>query len=1000
MAESYFSRTIYTKNDTETGDDTFVFDFEYISEDDVKVSINGLEEFGFSFVDAATIKLDNALTEPADITVYRNTFLQHRAVDFVNAAELSERDLDDSANQVFYAMQEAYDLARDSVKPEPDGSFSMIDRRLKDLAYPQVNTDAANRQYVDDQYGINSDLRDSISQDKDAAAASAQSSADSALAALNAETNVNILEDETQVAKNAAVSARDVASNQSQNAITAATEAYNYTAQVESRVSDAESARDDAQTAKAQAENAETGAAGFEAKAHEWAEKTPGQTVESSGTYSAKHWAYEAIDWATKAEDSPVAPGQYSALHWARKAEADRVLTGTLKDTVVSSATQVEQDRTTAADASAAAVNAASNAEFYEGSAQNAKIDTEASRDAAQGSATSASDSATSAQGSASAAATSEGNASNSETNSAAHEAKSMEWASKPGGQEVEPGLYSSRHYAEQAQAAVNGARIYISQYDASGGTLPIPSPQIEDKGKYWVISVPGTLPQVGFVDVGEELIVNDDLIYGTVPIPQVYLRRGDNLSDVNSTSAARSNLGVGSAGTKNVGTGSDNVPTRSLADGLYLGLNSNAVSASKWATSIQLSLSGDLNGSASFDGSGNVTLNATVGNDSHNHTIGNVSGLQAALDSKVGTTATAYDSARLSGVEASSYARTDTTETFNGAVHFTNNVTFNTVGRTFTFEADENGRALFDVFANGTRIWMVRTETNDDLNFERSSGSGELKVNNNLIWHAGNFNPSSKADTSHGHSISNISGLQTALNGKADSSHSHEIAAISGLQNALDDKTPVGHGHAISDITNLQSTLNGKLGTGAKAADSDKLNGLTAGNFIRANADDTVGGHTTWPNTKSVRFGDDADMRIFHDNYNNRIELNKGDLTIRNGIYPKFTFERVSGNFTANGSITEYSDERVKDDFKVIDGALDRVDQLTGFTYERTDVETDRKTGLIAQEVLKVLPEAVKYNAETDRYSLAYGNMMGLMVEAIKELKQEVEALKQKQGE
>jgi hypothetical protein len=49
---------------------------------------------------------------------------------------------------------------------------------------------------------------------------------------------------------------------------------------------------------------------------------------------------------------------------------------------------------------------------------------------------------------------------------------------------------------------------------------------------------------------------------------------------------------------------------------------------------------------------------------------------------------------------------------------------------------------------------------------------------------------------------------------------------------------------------------------------------------------------------------------------------------------------------------------------------------------------------------VLKVLPEAVKHNAETDRYSLAYGNMMGLMVEAIKELKQEVDALKQKHGE
>ena len=228
-------------------------------------------------------------------------------------------------------------------------------------------------------------------------------------------------------------------------------------------------------------------------------------------------------------------------------------------------------------------------------------------------------------------------------------------------------------------------------------------------------------------------------------------------------------------------------------------------------------------------------------------------------------------------------------------------------------------------------------------------------------------------------------------------------VGDVSGLQNALDDKTPVGHGHAISDITNLQLTLYGKLGTNAKAADSDKLNGLVAGNFIRSAGNDRVFGNTEWQDNSAVRFGDSADMRIYHDGSDNRIDLHKGDLTIRSvtgiGTNTQFIFDRDVGDFTASGSITEYSDERVKDDFKVIDGALDRVDQLTGFTYERTDVETDRETGLIAQEVLKVLPEAVKYNAETDRYSLAYGNMMGLMVEAIKELKQEVEALKQKQG-
>jgi hypothetical protein len=48
------------------------------------------------------------------------------------------------------------------------------------------------------------------------------------------------------------------------------------------------------------------------------------------------------------------------------------------------------------------------------------------------------------------------------------------------------------------------------------------------------------------------------------------------------------------------------------------------------------------------------------------------------------------------------------------------------------------------------------------------------------------------------------------------------------------------------------------------------------------------------------------------------------------------------------------------------------------------------RSTGLIAQEVKEVLPEAVHGSEET-HYSLAYGNVIGLIVEAIKELKEKI---------
>lgn len=75
----------------------------------------------------------------------------------------------------------------------------------------------------------------------------------------------------------------------------------------------------------------------------------------------------------------------------------------------------------------------------------------------------------------------------------------------------------------------------------------------------------------------------------------------------------------------------SDNKPTP--ADIGALASNANAVSASKWATARTINLGGDLSGSAPIDGSGDVTINATVKDDSHNHVISNVDNLQTTLD-------------------------------------------------------------------------------------------------------------------------------------------------------------------------------------------------------------------------------------------------------------------------------------------------------------------------------------------------------------------------------
>jgi tail-like repeat protein len=84
------------------------------------------------------------------------------------------------------------------------------------------------------------------------------------------------------------------------------------------------------------------------------------------------------------------------------------------------------------------------------------------------------------------------------------------------------------------------------------------------------------------------------------------------------------------------------------------------------------------------------------------------------------------------------------------------------------------------------------------------------------------------KADSSHTHTIGNVTGLQAALDGKAGSTHSHAVADVTGLQATLDGKAPASHTHAIGDTTGLQTALDGKAGTTHSHAVAD-VTGLQA---------------------------------------------------------------------------------------------------------------------------------------------------------------------------
>jgi hypothetical protein len=101
-----------------------------------------------------------------------------------------------------------------------------------------------------------------------------------------------------------------------------------------------------------------------------------------------------------------------------------------------------------------------------------------------------------------------------------------------------------------------------------------------------------------------------------------------------------------------------------------------------------------------------------------------------------------------------------------------------------------------------------------------------------------------------------------------------------------------------------------------------------------------------------------------------------------------------VVGNITATGNITAFSDARLKENITKIPDALNKLNQLKGVTYTRKDLATNQQyAGLIAQDVQKALPEAVAIT-EGDTLAVDYNGVIGLLVEAIKELNNRIDKL------
>jgi hypothetical protein len=166
-------------------------------------------------------------------------------------------------------------------------------------------------------------------------------------------------------------------------------------------------------------------------------------------------------------------------------------------------------------------------------------------------------------------------------------------------------------------------------------------------------------------------------------------------------------------------------------------------------------------------------------------------------------------------------------------------------------------------------------------------------------------------------------------------------------------------------DVTGISGSFNGSgnLSFAATLANS----GVTAGTYLKVTVD--AKGRVTAGS--SMTSGDVTGALGF-------TPANKAGESFTGSI-------SVSGTITATGDVTAFSDARLKTDVETVSDALDRVRKLCGVTFTRRDTGS-RGIGLVAQDVAPIVPEAVITHDE-GLMSVAYGNLVGLLVEAVKEL-------------
>ena len=235
------------------------------------------------------------------------------------------------------------------------------------------------------------------------------------------------------------------------------------------------------------------------------------------------------------------------------------------------------------------------------------------------------------------------------------------------------------------------------------------------------------------------------------------------------------------------------------------------------------------------------------------------------------------------------------------------------------------------------------------------------------------------------------------------------ESASDSNVFTDADHSKLNGIAASATNVTNNNQISNGagyitSSGSCASATNADTVDSLHASQFVRSDTSDTMSGALEI--TGSLRVGHQANSSDIYmndsDETTRRIHCNSSRIGFLTSANNWGCYADNSGNWTAVGNVTAYSDQKLKTNVNTINDALSIVGKLRGVSFD-WKADGEHSIGLIAQEVKEVLPELVVTNKgispvtqEIEEIkSVDYGKIVGVLINAINELKAELDAHK-----